>query len=411
MTQMGKRAVTNSAQAKQAAAIAAAEAQMDEKQKPVKKRGCPKGSKNKSVAVPEPSMEPQEPEEDIDQLLPEDKDIVIDWTHTLVWTLVTAIESSEIIHDSLFPGVGAIKQNGSVPKTHHYYSLVNICFAEHPEYKDVFAIKPDMSTALQATQRKMWTHKIKNKLKTLITKARENITEMGQTSAGIGSEDEILPGTPFTTKWELMKADSPWFFNIQALIVARPNLQPVGLGNQDDFDVNLLVPTGDGVDTSSAPDDTPDLPSQLTGSSMDISSDSEDELLDTPTLSNSTKHVWEEDAPPPQPVKKKTKPQPAVSTPATPVVPAKKAMSTKDKFSATILAEEETAQRTLRVKQEKTEARKEVALAKIRMESESCQRDSESHAAREESKRQSRAAKMDWPQLLLQFWEQLILAL
>jgi hypothetical protein len=35
----------------------------------------------------------------------------------------------------------------------------------------------------------------------LIKQAKEDIKEMGQTGAGIASEDEIRPGTSFTTKW------------------------------------------------------------------------------------------------------------------------------------------------------------------------------------------------------------------
>ncbi|KAF8218046.1 hypothetical protein K438DRAFT_1747284 [Mycena galopus ATCC 62051] len=71
---------------------------------------------------------------------------------------------------------------------------------------------------------------------------------------------------------------------------------------------------------------------------------------------------------------KKTKLQPATSAPAVPAttVPAKKAvvMSTRDRFSATVLAEEETAQVVLGLKKDKNSAQKEVMIAKIKMEGE-----------------------------------------
>lgn len=156
---------------------------------------------------------------------------------------------------------------------------------------------------------------------------------------------------------DAIKADSPWFFNLRALIAARPNLQPVGLGNNEtDFDVDLLLRSHDGDDMSSAPDDTQDLPIQLDDPTIDVSSDSDGELLTIPTLANSVKHKREDDPLPPRtepkPVKKKTKPQPATSTPATSVVVPKKSTTANDRFSATILAEEETAQKQLVLKPE-----------------------------------------------------------
>lgn len=78
--------------------------------------------------------------------------------------LLTAIESDEQIRDGLFPGSGSTKLTSGKPKTHYYYKLAKICFAEHPEYKEGFAVKPEYSPAMCTHQRKVWTDKIKNKV-------------------------------------------------------------------------------------------------------------------------------------------------------------------------------------------------------------------------------------------------------
>ncbi|KAJ6507673.1 hypothetical protein DFH09DRAFT_1101059 [Mycena vulgaris] len=92
---------------------------------------------------------------------------------------------------------------------------------------------------------------------------------------------------------------------------------------------------------------------------------------------------------------KKTKPQPPISVPAVPVIAIKKATSAKDRFAETVLAEEETAQRALRLKRERNAGKKEVMLAKIRMET-------NVRVAREESKRQEKAGRLDLVRLKME---------
>ncbi|KAJ6565038.1 hypothetical protein DFH09DRAFT_1082150 [Mycena vulgaris] len=126
-------------------------------------------------------------------------------------------------------------------------------------------------------------------------------------------------------KWELIEASgslSHW--HIRDLIAACPNLQPVGLGNNDtEIDTSILIPSHDDEDDrSSAPNDTTDLPDELTDTVIDLAgSDSDDSLLSTPTLAASVKGKREEDvktlAPETKPPKK-TKPQPPISIPAVP---------------------------------------------------------------------------------------------
>lgn len=193
---------------------------------------------------------------------------------------------------------------------------------------------------------------------------------------------------------------------MRTLIAARPNLQPVGLGNNDtEYDTSILLPEhGDDDNQSSAVDvdEIADLPDQLSEPPVAvISSDSDEELLTIPTLANAGSikrkrraadtSTLDDD---PKQVRKKTKPQPPTSAPAPATAPVKKATA-KDRFNATVIAEEETVQRTLHLKREKTMAKKDVALAKIQMET-------EVRVAREESRRQEKAAKMELVRLKME---------
>ncbi|KAJ6620627.1 hypothetical protein B0H10DRAFT_2215888 [Mycena sp. CBHHK59/15] len=400
-----KRGAATSEKAKNTAALAAAEAKEGERvvEKPVKKtRGRPKkkvSEAKQDELVDEDGPDPQE--EEINRISIGFVVLTVrapSWTTdlALTWTLITVIEEDEETSAGLFPGVGAIKLSGGKPKSHFYYKLAQICFEEHPKYMDVF-----MNT-IKPKQRRAWSNKIKNRLKALVTKAREHITEMGETGAGIGAEDEILPGTALTTKWDLIKVDSPWFFHMRILIAARPNLQPVGLGNNDtQIDTSILIASHDGDDQSSIPDDT-DFPDHLSEPAIDVlSSDSDDDILSLPTLTRSVKRKHADDPKSREsdanPARKKTKPQPPVSVPvATPAVPTKKTTTTaKDRFAAAVQAEEETAQQLLRSKQAKTNAKKDVALARIQMES-------NARAARAEAKKADKVAKMDLARLKMQ---------
>ncbi|KAJ7249492.1 hypothetical protein B0H12DRAFT_1234636 [Mycena haematopus] len=380
-----KRAATKTPKAKRALEIAASEAQAQAAEEPAKKpRGRPR-KKEASVPPPCPPVDQDElnsePEVTVLSAAGDDEsDLVIDWTSELTWTLITAIEDDEDTHDGLFPGIGAIKRTGGKPKTHHYYELAKTCFAEHEKYKDAFTTKPNSTVAELAKHRKLWNQKIKNRISGQVftafpVVAKENIEMMGQTGAGIETEEEISPGTALTTKWDLIKDDSPWFFKMRALIASRPNLQPVGIGNNDtDYDVSLLVPSHDDADTtSSAPDDTQDLPSRLASLESDLDPDPESDSDDNGAQARKRK-------------KKKSVPT-----------------NTRDKFSATLLAEEETAQAALRLKKDKNDARKDVMIAKIRMEG-------QVRADKEKSKREKDAGKRELVRLKMEQDHQLRMA-
>ncbi|KAJ6631899.1 hypothetical protein B0H10DRAFT_2206307 [Mycena sp. CBHHK59/15] len=90
--------------------------------------------------------------------------------------------------------------------------------------------------------------------------------------------------------------------------------------------------------------------------------------------------------------------------PATAAPLQKKPLKSQDKFTATILAEEETAQQALRLKQEKLKAYRELTLAKIQAE-----KDIQlTHAqAKSDRKRDKQAAKVDLMRLRMEQEHQL----
>ncbi|KAJ7026486.1 hypothetical protein C8F04DRAFT_1190431 [Mycena alexandri] len=264
----------------------------------------------------------------------------------LTWQLITAIEGADETRASLFPPVGANKISGGRKKSEYQFELAKTLFAEHPKYMDAFA------TITTAKDKKFWYSKIKNRLDavSLIKKVRAQIEEMGQTGAGVENEEDIMPGTVLTTKWDLIKKDSPWFFHMRSLVGERPNLVHTGLGNNDSaVDMGILLSGGDrDLDDSSslAADDAADP--------LTCSPDSD--VPPVPTLESAKRGE--------KAARKRKQP----SGPAAKKAPTTKPANIKDKFMATAIAEEEIAQQLLKLKQSKHEVRKEVQLEKLRLQ-------------------------------------------
>ncbi|KAJ7041476.1 hypothetical protein C8F04DRAFT_1252813 [Mycena alexandri] len=399
-----RRAATTSKKALHIASLAAAEALEDSQVVPAKK---PRGHPKKKKEDPQPTPPPAVPKEELPALLEAAGVDDIEWTDELTWTLVSAIEDDDI-REGLFPGAGGPVKSTLLKtkkKTYWHYELAVICFgAENGLYKVAF------DAAVTPPQKALWNTKIKNRIASLVTKARANITAMGETGAGLGSADEINEGTALATKWDEIRLDSPWFFEIRKLIASRPNLQPVGLGNNETaVDISILLPTTDD-DTSSTFDTQSDIYHEISDTDEDpphppaptsdddddppqppapASDNDDDEFPPVPTLESAPvkrKRVESEaTAKGPDtkaaPARKKTKPHASTSAPApgkpvpaasaTPTPAAsKKATKGKEGFTATVLAEEETTQRMLKLKEEKYKGQKEVQLARINAEAE-----------------------------------------
>ncbi|KAJ6576222.1 hypothetical protein B0H10DRAFT_2236563 [Mycena sp. CBHHK59/15] len=140
---------------------------------------------------------------------------------------------------------------------------------------------------------------------------------MGQTGAGLEDADKIIEGTELHTKWDEIKESCPWFFEMRSLIGERPNIRPVGIGNNDsDIDTSLLL-RGDDQDDQDHNASTPDLGGTDTDHDMyDPKSDGDSD--DDAYVKRGKRKRSPTAAPtvPKAPPKKKTKPQAAISTPA-----------------------------------------------------------------------------------------------
>ncbi|KAJ7793224.1 hypothetical protein B0H14DRAFT_3560904 [Mycena olivaceomarginata] len=358
-TSTGKtpRAATVSNRALNAAAIAAAEGQ-ESTPTTKKKRGRPKKTE------PKPEPEP-EPELDVASATEADGADEIDWKDEdgieLTWKLITAIEDDQLIRDSLFPPVGAPKITGGKPKSDYQYQLATLLFVKHPKYEAAFA--------------KAVTSK--DKKPCLVKKARVYINQMGQTGEGIKKEEDIHPGTAFTTKWDKIKKEFPWFFHVRSLIGERPNLMPTGLGNNESEALPL-----DQRHLLSSTSTMTVIPTCLLLHS----------LLPHPPYANASHPSPGVDTVKPE--KKKTKPSPGVSQPAPTKTPAAKPVTAKDKFAAMAVAEEQTAQQSLQVRQSKVTARKEVELAQKEFELEKLRMQGKAKVEKERAKREILELKM-----------------
>ncbi|KAJ7080915.1 hypothetical protein B0H15DRAFT_953272 [Mycena belliarum] len=378
------RKATKTAAARAAAALAAAESKEEEDtdgKKPRRPRGRPK----KVVAEGNPPRKKKGQQDGSDSDEPEgdSKDeegagVDIDWNNdiALTWTLINAIEEDADTRRCLFPPPGSSKRNSGLPKKHYHKILAVKCFAKHSDYAEAYAkpLKPKMGN--------YWTDKIKNRIKVLVDKARAHMVTMGRTGAGVESQEDVVPGTELATKWDEIVEDLPWFWSIRSLIAERPNLRPVGIGNNaSDVDTSLLFPEHDAVDRPRAssfdsdfPEHLADAPresSELGANDPDRDRDTGDDDEDSDSDDSASVKPAKRKAATPEPTSgrptKRTKPRPAVSTPA----PAKskstaKPATTKDKFSAVVIAEEETQQQRLGLKKHRNSARKDIELAKIK---------------------------------------------
>ncbi|KAJ7182521.1 hypothetical protein C8R43DRAFT_1144593 [Mycena crocata] len=354
-----KRAAATSARAKRAAAVAVAESKDAENDAPPpRKRGRPPKQKDTSALEKDEGNASEGEEEDKKGT---GAGILIDWNgdFPLTWSLVSAIEDDEETRSSLFPPPGSHRHSGGLPKKHYHSALARTLFAKHAIYGEAF------KKATKPKEKDFWSDKIKNRLKTITEKTKAQITIMGETGAGVESEEDLLPGTALTTKWDGFKEEAPWFWHMRSLIGERPNLRPVGIGNNSsDVDTSFFLPgtDDDGGTGPSSPDGAEDFPEHIADVNLDLYNPV-DNKMKTPKRKTSPSASA-------QPAAKKTKPAPATPAPApaaSKACPVKlaKPSTTKDKFNAAIAAEEETAQKALDLRKEKTKSRKDVVIAKI----------------------------------------------
>jgi hypothetical protein len=166
----------------------------------------------------------------------------------------------------------------------------------------------------------------------------------------------------------MIKEGSPWFFEVRELISERPNLVPVGIGNNnstidmapyiaiddddiEDLGVDLeLDELGSGLAT----------PKSVEGSGDD-SGDNDEVVEGKPSISNKRKLPDANSAS----GNKKTKPMPGTSTPVASGKSEKVKKTAFDKFNEAAKAEEVTAQRALELKKARVQSTSNAKLAKI----------------------------------------------
>ncbi|KAJ7835155.1 hypothetical protein B0H13DRAFT_2108813 [Mycena leptocephala] len=156
--------------------------------------------------------------------------------------LIACIVESRDIKRALFPPVGpnaSTSNGGGKTKVAAHWQLCVLLLGDNPKYKDA------IEAATTPKEQLSWANRIKNRLRTMGKTTRGYIEEMGQTGAGIERADDIdtTVTNSFTTKWQKIAKECPWFFDMRDLIGQRPNLVPVGLGHSDSaFDPDVMNP-------------------------------------------------------------------------------------------------------------------------------------------------------------------------
>jgi hypothetical protein len=214
----------------------------------------------------------------------------------------------------------------------------------------------------------------------------KHIAELGETGAGIASEDQINMEKPntFTNKLgehdevrlhrqqiqltylvELIRDSSPWFFEMKDLVSERPNIIPVGIGHSlSEIDMSSYIGTGAGkcdddeeVLISWGPSED-EFKAEGADTSEDINATPESiKDQDDLAVQVSTKRKSATDM--------KTAAHAGTSTPAVKREP-KKSRTIIEKFSDVAKAQEETVQKSMDMKMKRLEAAKETDIAWIR---------------------------------------------
>ncbi|KAF8158711.1 hypothetical protein BJ912DRAFT_866509, partial [Pholiota molesta] len=259
----------------------------------------------------------------------------------LTWALINTINDDAEIKQGLFPSPGNDTRFGKgKPKSDHHWAIASSLFRDHPKYKETF------SRATTPAQKATWATKIKNRLSALVKSCRGYTEEMGETGAGITREDEIDMSltNSFTTKWGIIQQTFPWYWVLKSLISERPNISPVGLGNNSSgFDVDMLS-------------------QEQTPQPVDTDEDSASESIENADADQHSDNDVKPELDKPKQGRKCTAAKPATST--TVPVP-KKVKNTHEKFTEIALKEEETTQKLLDIKKEKQAHDNAVAIASI----------------------------------------------
>ncbi|KAJ7584580.1 hypothetical protein C8J56DRAFT_1054044 [Mycena floridula] len=362
---------------------------------------CPKSTrKRKSTIVSDSEPEEVEDSEPVATNKTKAEIVKTDviWDAALTWKLVSAIEEPEI-KPGLFPSAGEdMLRSTSKNKQEYYGLLAKTLFADHELYGAAYTAA--MAPGTTAAQRKHWSSKIKNRIDKLVSDTHAHTTEMGQTGEGIERADEIdmSQNNQFTMKWAEIESHSPWYWNMKALVGQRPNITPVGLGNNEaDIDLTVLDMKSSShatspIASSQPPDDDKEEIDELAG---DVSGPEDPAIEETRQewkrrkaerrAKEKEKAKVKEEMKKDDSGKKSGRGNNSADRPVKASGLLKKAQKASQRFADVSLKEEETLQMTLGVRKTKVETEAHNDLEKYRIKAE---------LQRKKEKRQAEYAQM-----------------
>ncbi|KAI0687191.1 hypothetical protein BC835DRAFT_1522848 [Cytidiella melzeri] len=291
--------------------------------------------------------------------------------------LISSILDNTEIKSCLYSSVGgnvSTSCGGGKTKSEHHWQLAILVFGDHPDYEKLIT-----SAKADPKQRSAWATKVKNRLSSLESTYAMHMESMGETGAGINREDEIdmTMDNKFVNKWEKIKQEFPWLWDMKELVKERPNRVRKGLGNGDtEIDLNVIMP---GAEHDGREESTGNITSQSASCyDFEMSSSDEEEEEQHGASSVVPLKCRTEDAPDDSDAEKATKPQvkstkrtpgrpsTSVATPAKSSPTAAKRFKGVDALNELGVAAEVTAQRQLEVKKAKIEADKDLQKAKLK---------------------------------------------
>ncbi|KAJ4465951.1 hypothetical protein C8J55DRAFT_493217 [Lentinula edodes] len=227
--------------------------------------------------------------------------------------------------------------------------------------------------------RSWWAGKIKSKLKDLVDKWKQCKKMMGETGAGLTSEEQIdlTKENSLTTAWlniAKVKRMLPQYFTLVQIIGQHPNIEPIGLGNGENGVVDgieSILALGNSRSFSDLSSDLEEekfetLSKEVDNVEDELNSDSEGQ--NDEDQSKGKEHISASNNDSNKITAKQARgPKPNKSVKAEKPAP-RKGSSMFDKFSEISQEEERTKQRHLDLRQKQVEAEKALQLEEIRVQ-------------------------------------------
>ncbi|KAJ3912411.1 hypothetical protein F5877DRAFT_84838 [Lentinula edodes] len=307
------------------------------------------------------------------------KQIRVRWTEDMTDTLLTELTDNPQIKQGLFPGPGTVgldedghivTKSNTLMKVDYQFMLAEAVFSrENFGFSERF--KSDKKTS---KGRSWWAGKIKSKLEDLVDKWKQCKKMMGETGAGLTSEEQIDLTKEKFSDHSMVKRMLPQYFTLVQIIGQRPNIEPIGLGNGENGVVDgieSILALGNSKSFSDLSSDLEEekfetLSKEVDNVDDELNSDSEGQ--NDEDQSKGKQHISANNNDSNKITAKQARgPKPNKSVKAEKPAPCK-GSSMFDKFSEISQEEERTKQRRLDLRQKQVEAEKALQLEKIRVQ-------------------------------------------